>query len=100
MSFKSYFYQIFACVMSKMGFTLAWYVQQQVFATLTMEMSCILYFFRLGKNMKKSFWSHLSALFWLSKHENIAEALDISISLKSTRIDIYPVYIYPFFRLG
>ena len=46
-----------------MGFTLAWYVQQQVFATLTMETSCILYFFGLGKYMKKSLWSHLSALF-------------------------------------
>ena len=49
--------------MSKMGFTLAWYVQQQVFATLTVEARCILYFFGLGKYMKKSLWSHLSALF-------------------------------------
>ena len=63
MSFKSYFYQIFEYVMSKMGFTLAWYVQQQVFATLTMETSCILYFFGLDKYMKKSLWSHLLALF-------------------------------------
>ena len=49
--------------MSKMDFTLAWYVQQQVFVTLMMETSCILYFFRLGKYTKKSLWSHLSALF-------------------------------------
>ena len=91
MSFKSYFYQIFAYVMWKMDFTLAWYVQQQVFATLTMETSCILYFFGLGKYTKKSLWSHLSALFWLSKYEKIAEALVVSISLKWTRIDIHPV---------
>ena len=44
--------------------------------------------------------SHILALFLLSKHENIAEALVVSISLKWTRIDIYPVYIYPFFGLG
>ena len=91
MSCKSYFYQIFAYVMSKMDFTLAWYVQQQVFATLTMETSCILYFFGLGKYTKKSLWSHLSALFWLSKDEKIAEALVVSISLKWTRIDIHPI---------
>ena len=83
-----------------MGFTLAWYVQQQVFTTLTMETSWILYFFGLGKYMKKSLWSHLSALFWLSKHEKIVEALVVSISLNWTWIDIYPVYIYPFFELG
>ena len=76
-----------------MDFTLAWYVQQQVFATLTMEMSCILYFFGLGKYTKKSLWSHLSALFWLSKCEKIAEALVVSISLNWTWIDIYPLYV-------
>ena len=83
-----------------MGFTLAWYVQQQVLRDLHGETSCILYFFGLGKYTKKSLWSHLSALFWLSKHEKISEALVISISLKWTWINIYPVYVYPFFELG
>ena len=60
------------------------------------DTSCILYFFGLGKNTKNSLWSHLSALFWLSKHEKIVEALVVSISLKWPRNDIYPVYVYPF----
>ena len=63
LSFKSYFSQIFLYIMSKMVFTLAWYVQQQVLRDLHGETSCILYFFGLGKYMKKSLWSHLSALF-------------------------------------
>ena len=62
-------------------------------ATLTVKTSCILYFFGLGKYTKKSLWSHISALFWLSKHEKIAEALVVSISLNWTRIDIYLVYV-------
>ena len=40
--------------------------------------------------------SQLSALFWLSKYEKIAEALVVSILLKWLRNDIYPVYVYPF----
>ena len=83
-----------------MDFTLASVYSNGFVRDLNGEMSCILYFFGLGKNTQKSFWSHLSALFWLSKHENIAEALVISISLKWTRNDIYPVYVYPFFGLG
>jgi len=83
-----------------MGFTLAFSVATGFLCDLNGETSYILYFFGLSKYMKNSFWSHLSALFWLSKHEKIAEALVISISLKWMRNDIYPVYVYPFFGLG
>ena len=44
--------------------------------------------------------SQLSALFWLSRHEKIAESLVVLISLNWLRNDIYPVYVYPFFGLG
>ena len=46
-----------------MGFTLAFMCSNRFLRDLNGDTSCILYFFRLDKNMKKSFWSHLSALF-------------------------------------
>ena len=46
-----------------MGFTLAFCVATDFLCDLDSETSCILYFFGLGKNTKKSLWSHLSALF-------------------------------------
>ena len=58
-------------------------MQQQVFQNgYDKELCYILYFFGLGKNTKKSYcWNHLSALFWLSKYENIAENLVVLNSL-------------------
>ena len=46
-----------------MDFTLASVCSNSFLRDFNGEMSCILYFFGLGKNTKKSFWSHLSALF-------------------------------------
>ena len=46
-----------------MDFTLASVYSNRFVCDLNGETSCILYFFGLGKNTKKSLWSHLSALF-------------------------------------
>ena len=46
-----------------MGFTLAFLCNNRSLCGLNGDTSCILYFFELGKYTKKSFWSHLSALF-------------------------------------
>ena len=46
-----------------MDFTLVSVCSDRFLRDFNSETSCILYFFRLGKNTKKSFWSHLSALF-------------------------------------
>ena len=46
-----------------MDFTLAFMCSNRFLRDLDSDTSCILYFFKLGKNTKKSFWSHLSALF-------------------------------------
>ena len=45
-----------------MDFTLAFMCSDRFVHDLDSDTSYILYFFGLGKNMKKSFWSHLSAL--------------------------------------
>ena len=46
-----------------MDFTLAFMCSNRFVRSFNGDTSCILYFFRLGKNTKKSFWSHISALF-------------------------------------
>ena len=46
-----------------MGFTLAFCAVRGLLCDLDGETSCILYFLGISKYMKKSFWSHLSALF-------------------------------------
>ena len=46
-----------------MDFTLAFGAMTGLFRNFDSETNCILYFFGLGKNTKKSLWSHLSALF-------------------------------------
>ena len=46
-----------------MDFTFAFMCSNRFSRNLNDDTSCILYFFGPGKNMKKSFWSHLSALF-------------------------------------
>ena len=46
-----------------MDFTLASMCSDRFLRDLDSDTSCILYLFGLGKNMKNSFWNHLSALF-------------------------------------
>ena len=46
-----------------MDFTLAFMCSNRFSCNLNGDTSCILYFFGLGKYTKKSFWSHISALF-------------------------------------
>ena len=46
-----------------MDFTIASCTVTGLLRNFDGETSYILYFFRLGKYMKKSLWSHLSALF-------------------------------------
>ena len=46
-----------------MDFTLAFMCSDRFFRSFDGDTSWILYFLELGKNTKKSFWSHISALF-------------------------------------
>ena len=46
-----------------MDFTLAFMCSNGILRDLNGDTSCILYFFGLGKNTKKSLWSHILALF-------------------------------------